>query len=359
MEHAFGSREPFQLGLEEELFLVREGTLELAHVSTIVLPRVQTTAGVVMHDTYEALVETASPVCAGAAEAGGHLQAMRSALRAAGATLLGAGLHPAGGFGDVVHVPQARYRRIAESMRGLVERTPTAAIHAHIGMPDPETAIRATNRMRSFLPVLQALAAHSPFWHGRDSGFATARAQLFRGYPRALIPPAFDDWQHYVEYVSEWVAAGDLPDYTFLWWDVRPHPRLGTLEVRAMDGQSRLESVIGLGALAHGLAVACAEGADTPPVSSGALTESSFRAGRDGLTARLYWQGALRPAAEVAAEALALARAHLDDVRPLEEVERILREGNGADRMRAAHSAGGLRETLALLARETAASAAA
>jgi carboxylate-amine ligase len=354
MDHAFGSRAPFQLGLEEELFLVSPGTLELAHVSTTVLPRVKTGAGVVMHDTYEALVETASPVCPGAADAGRNLQAMRSALRDAGATLLGSGLHPTGGFGDVVHVPQDRYRAIAESMRGLVARTPTAAIHAHIGMPDPETAIRATNRMRAFLPLLQALAAHSPYWHGRDSGFATARAQLFRGYPRALIPPPFDGWEHYVEYVEEWVTAGDLPDYTFLWWDVRPHPKLGTLEVRAMDAQSRLESVVGLGALVHGLALACADGAEMLPVTSGALTESSFRAGRDGLAARLYWRGTLRPVAEVAADALALARAHLDDDSPLEEVERILRDGNGADRMRAAHAIGGFRATLSLLARETA-----
>ena len=90
-------------------------------------------------------------------------------------------------FGDVVHVRGERYEQIHTSMRGLLERTPTCALHVHVGMPDPETAITVCNRLRAHLPLLQALAAHSPYWHGRDAGFATARSQLFRGFPRAVI----------------------------------------------------------------------------------------------------------------------------------------------------------------------------
>jgi carboxylate-amine ligase len=359
MDHAFGQRPAFELGMEEELFLVQPDTLELSHTSSLLLPRVDADAGSVMHDTYEAMVESASPVCADATRAGARLQALREAVRAAGGTLIGGGLHPAGAFGDVVHVPQDRYRAIAGSMRGLLRRTPTAAIHAHVGMPDSETAIRATNGLRAFLPLLQALAASSPYWHGRDSGFASARAQLFRGFPRAVIPRAFSGWEDYVEYVSEWTRAGDMPDYTFLWWDLRPHPKLGTVEIRAMDAQSSLRSAIGLTALVHGLALACAEGVELPAISSEALGETSFRAGRDGLAATLLWRGHLRPVHEVAREALGLARAHLADDSPLEEIERILREGNGADRMRAAHQRGGLRSVLEHLLEETAAPAAA
>ena len=117
-------------------------------------------------------------------------------------------------------------------MRGLVERTPTCALHVHVGMPDAETAIAVFNRLRGYLPLLQALAAHSPFWYGRDSGFATARAQLFRGFPRAVIPRPFANWDDYATTAAAWVEAGALPDYTYLWWDIRPHPRLGTVEVR-------------------------------------------------------------------------------------------------------------------------------
>src|SRR5215208_1634750 len=177
---------------------------------------------------------------------------------------IGAGIHPSGPFGEAPHVVSERYRVIGDQMRGLLRRTPTCALHVHVGMPDPETAIRACNRMRAHLPVLQALAAHSPFWHGVDSGFATARAQLFRGYPRADIPRAFADWEDYETTMSAIVAAAGVEDYTFLWWDIRPHPKLGTLEVRAMDAQARLGSVCGLAALVHGLATAAAQATRAP-----------------------------------------------------------------------------------------------
>jgi carboxylate-amine ligase len=225
-------------------------------------------------------------------------------------------------------------------------------------MPDPHTAIAVYNRLRAHLPLLQALAAHSPYWHGVDSGFATARAQLFRGFPRALVPPAFPSYHEYLDLIAWWQAAGDLPDYTFLWWDLRPHPRLGTVEVRAMDAQSRLASVAGLAALVHALAAACADGAAEIAPPTEALMESSFRAGRDGIDASVWWRGRLRPIRAVAVDALALAQPYARDLGgedALEEIERILREGGGADRMRAAHAQGGMPEVLAQLAAEAAA----
>ena len=353
MEHAFGRAAPFAIGVEEELLLVDAATLALDHDASALLARMD---GRVKPDLYEAEVETASPVSRDAAEATAALGEMRAALRRAGATPIGAGIHPDGAFGEAPHVPGERYAAIGESMRGLVRRTPSCALHVHVGMPEPATAIAAFNGLRGFLPLLQGLAAHSPFWHGRDSGFASARAQLFRGFPRAVIPPAFEDYGAYEAYVEDWLSAGDAPDYTYLWWDLRPHPRLGTVELRAMDAQSRLGAVCGLAALVHGLAVACAGGqAPAPPTGPG-LVEASFRAGRDGLAATLSWRDELRPLREVAGEALALARDHLPDPRPLEEVERILREGNGADRMRAAYAAGGMRAVLERLVAETAAS---
>jgi carboxylate-amine ligase len=357
VEHSFGRAAPFALGVEEELLLVDPDTLALDHRASELVPRLSER---VKYDVYEAEVETASPISRNALEAAAALGDVRAALRDAGATLMGAGIHPDGAFGDVVHVPEERYIAIADAMRGLLERTPTCALHVHVGMPDPETAIAAFNGLRTFLPLLQGLAAHSPYWHGRDSGFATARAQLFRGYPRAVIPPDFAGWEDYERYVTDWLRAGDVPDYTFLWWDVRPHPRLGTVELRAMDAQSRLRSVCGLAALVHGLALACADGAAPAPPPGPGLAETSFRAGRDGLRARIWWRDGLRPLTEVATEALALARPHARDAGAedaLEEVERILREGNGADRMRAAHAEGGMRAVLERLAAETAAQA--
>ncbi len=357
MEHSFGREADFALGIEEELLLVDGRTLGLAHVATDLLDRVESPSGEVQFELYEALIECSTPVVRNVPEGMETLAALRAALRAAGATLIGAGLHPTAEFGDVAHTQTPRTREIEASMRGLVERTPTGALHVHVGMPDPETAILVCNRLRAHLPLLQALAANSAYWHGADSGFASARSVVFRAFPRSTIPPTFAGWEHYADIVRWCVAAGDLPDYTFLWWDLRPSPNLGTVEVRAMDAQSRLESAAGLAALVHALALACAEGEEEAAPPSEALMESSFRAARDGLDATVWWRGRLTPVREIAADTLELARPYareLDGEDALEEVERIVREGGGAARMREAHAAGGMDAVLSRLAEETA-----
>jgi carboxylate-amine ligase len=312
--------------------------------------------GCVQPDYYAAMIELSSPICADPAEAIAHLNALRSAAHAAGATTIGAGLHPTGAFGDVVPYPATRYRLIADEMRGLQARTPTCALHVHVGMPDEEAAIRAFNGIRDHLPLLQALAANSPFWHGRDSGLATARAQLFRALPRSEIPTAFDSYDQYAEAVNALAEAGDLPDYTYLWWDVRPHPVLGTIEVRAMDAQSSLRSVTGLVALVHALARRAAD-EHGPWERREVLMESSFRAARDGLGATIWHDGAMRPVPEVARAAVKLGRPYARELGSdgaLDEVERLLVEGNGAMRQRVAYARGGMPGVLEALVWETA-----
>jgi carboxylate-amine ligase len=339
----FGRGPSFRLGVEEELLLVEAQSLALAHTASEVRPRLPPAGehGSFAPDTYEAELELKSPVSASAAEAIAHLRALRDALRNdAGAAAIGTGLHPDAPFGDVVHVAEGRYRAIVSMLRGLITRTPTAATHVHVGMPDPATAILAFNGLRRHLPLLQALAANSPYWYGIDSGFASARAQMFRAYPRSEIPRAFRGYDDYEGVVDAIVSTAEVEDYTYVWWDVRPHPRLGTVEVRAMDAQGDLATVGALAALIHGLALDEIDN-PRPAVQSGVLMESSFRAARDGLRATIWFDGALRGVPEVARTAVALAARHVDP-EPLEEVERILREGNGADRRRRAHASGGM-----------------
>ena len=192
-------------------------------------------------------------------------------------------------------------------------------------MPDEEAAIRAFNGLREHLPLLQALAANSPFWHGRDSGLASARAQVFRALPRSEIPTAFDSFDEYAESVEALATAGDLPDYTYLWWDVRPHPVLGTIEVRAMDAQSSLRTVTGLVALVHALARRAAE-EHGPWERREVLMESSFRAARDGLGATIWYDGTHASRARGGARAtVGLARPYARELgsdAALEEIER-------------------------------------
>jgi glutamate---cysteine ligase / carboxylate-amine ligase len=355
----FGLSPDFSLGVEEELLLVDRATHALDHGAVEILGRISVAEGDggVHPDYYAAMIELSSPICSDAAEAITFLNALRARARAAGATTIGAGLHPTGAFGDVIPYPAPRYRLIADEMRGLQARTPTCALHVHVGMPDEEAAIRAFNGVRDHLPLLQALAANSPFWHGRDSGLATARAQVFRALPRSEIPMAFESFDEYADSVEALATAGDLPDYTYLWWDVRPHPVMGTIEVRAMDAQSSLRTVTGLVALVHALARRAAE-QHGPWERREALMESSFRAARDGLGATIWHDGRMRPVPEVARIAIDLARPYareLGSEAALEEVERLLVEGNGAMRQRVAYARGGMPGVLGALVRETAA----
>jgi carboxylate-amine ligase len=356
MRHSFGRTADFTLGVEEELLLVDDDSHRLAHRSSELLAAMGLGERAVRHDIYEAQIELSSPACDEALEAARSLAGLRAALRDAGGTAIGAGIHPSAAFGDVRIVDERRYRHEAKRLQGLVNRTPDCALHVHVGMPDAETAIRVCNGLREWLPLVEALAANSPFWHGLDSGLGSSRRVLRRGFPRVDIPPPFRDFADYEEVVADTLAAAELDDYTLIWWEVRPHPRLGTVEVRAMDSQSSLATVASLAALVQGLAKYVAEDRPEGTTRHEVLAESSFRAGRYGVQARLYDGGSLRPAHELIARAVALARPHareLGSEAALDELERITRDGNGADRQRAAHRSGGMTGVLDMLAAET------
>jgi glutamate---cysteine ligase / carboxylate-amine ligase len=359
MEHAFGASEPFTLGVEEELLLVEPGAgHRLAHVAERVLPALDLPPGTAGYEAYAAELELRSPIGGTVGDGLDALARARAAARAAGATLLGAGVHPAGELGDARLVAKERYRRVEDDMRDLIRRTPECALHVHVGMPDPETAIRACNGLRVHLPLLAALAANSPFWFGRDSGMASARAALVRAYPGRGVPRSFRDFADYEHAVEAGVRAGGADDYTHLWWDVRPHPRLGTVEVREMDAQSGLRDVAALAGLVHCLARYEADRALPLDVPGEAIAWSAFRAARDGLDAQVLDEaGDVRPVPEVARGTLARLAglaSELDAFGALEEVERILADGNGAVRQRGAHARGGMPALLDELVARTA-----
>src|SRR5207244_5150851 len=184
-----------------------------------VIPKMGLPAAIAAHEAYAAEVELRSPPLRDTGEAIEALAGTRAAARDAGAVLLGAGVHPAGRLGDAPLVHHERYARVDDQMRGLIRRTPECALHVHVGMPDPETAIRAFNGMRRHLPLLQGHSANSPWWFGVDSGMASARSALVRAYPGRGIPRAFRDFDDYASTVAEAVRAGGLDDYTFLRWD--------------------------------------------------------------------------------------------------------------------------------------------
>jgi glutamate---cysteine ligase / carboxylate-amine ligase len=339
--------------VEEELLLVDPVSYALSHASSRVLEALGDTGSDIKHDLYEAQLEIASPPSDDVGEAVRAVRAHRREVANVGAVLLGAGVHPSAPFGDVEVVDEERYQRECRNLRGIVQRTPDCALHVHVGVPDDETSIVVYNALREHLPLLVALAGNSPFWHGVDSGFSCTRMVLRRAYPRTEVPPSFADWEDYQETVARVLEAGQVADYTFLWWDVRPHPKLGTVETRVMDAQSSLRDVEALAALVHGLALHAAEHGAPAPSAREAVAESAFRATRDGVEATLWSDGRLRPLAELAGEAVEIARPYAGDA--VADVMRIVREGNGADRQRRAFARGGMDEVLAELVAQTAA----
>jgi glutamate---cysteine ligase / carboxylate-amine ligase len=349
--HRFGQSEPFTVGLEEELLLVDRDTLALAHVADQVLERIELPRDRVDHEAFLAELEVRSEPAGSVREAVAQVLEGRRAALDSGATIMSAGLHPNAALFDVELVQSERYERVERQMRGLIKRTPECALHVHIGVPDPQGAVAAMNGLREALPLLHGLGANSPFWFGSDSGMASSRAAVIRAYPGRGIPPVLRSWDDYLEALQAVRVGGGPTDHTMVWWDARPQPRLGTVELREVDAQTSLDAAGAIAALARALVRRAVESPPREPAPEQALHWSSFRAARDGLDAEIYHGG--RPVPLRVAAGLVLAGLGREDPE-LELVEWIVREGNGADRQRAMHERGGMPGLLRYLAEATA-----
>jgi carboxylate-amine ligase len=362
IEDAFGSERPFSVGVEEELFLVDPVTGRQTNASAAVQKRLGPLEGQVERELHACQVELITDVCSTAGEAVETLGGLRRAVIETGAGLIGSGTHPSATEGRSEITDKERYERIRDLLGDAVA-TPVAGLHIHVGMPDAETAIKVFNGMRHHLPLLQALAANSPFRHGRDTGLASAREVTIRGWPRSGVPRAMRDYEDFQEMTQLLARAADVPDYTWFWWKMRPHPRLGTVEIRALDVQCTLQDLAGLVALVHCLA---RHEAEAEPVANSAtpaevLEEGSFRAARYGVRANLPdADGRLRPVSELLDAALTVARTYAGELGCEEELAilpAMLARGGGAGRQRAAYEIAGMDGLLRELSRLTGAGA--
>nr|MDQ3572657.1 YbdK family carboxylate-amine ligase [Actinomycetota bacterium] len=315
--------------------------------------------GLVGNEIFANELELRSSPAASASAAVEELTRLRRTVVVAGGELLGAGLHPGARTDDAKLIDTERATRVRAEMRGLITRTPECALHVHVGMPDAQTAVRVHNGLRSWMPLLCALAASSPYWFGQDSGLASARRALTRPYPGRGIPDPWPSFEAYRKRLGELATAGAPADYTLLWWDIRLHPALGTVEVREMDAQPKLEDVAAIGALIRGLACHEAE-ASSDPLPREAVEWSMFRAMRDGPQAEILNAGRLTGVREAAESALAFAAPHakqVGDEEALSGVKRIVEVGSAA-RQRRAFAGGQIPAVVDLLRAESAATTA-
>ena len=341
----------YTLGVEEEIMLLDPVDWSLAQSSDDVLALLSDELSAhTSPETHAAVLELATGVHFDVDGAVAELLALRrrlaDELRPTGLTVASAGMHPLTTWDETQISDAPRYRLLDESMRVLARREPTMALHVHVGVPDPEDAVRVLNALRRNSPIVLALSANSPMWQGRDGGFASTRTVMFQAFPRSGSPRVFADYADYVHAIDALIASTAIPDPSFVWWDVRLQPMLGTVEMRIMDAQSTLEDVAPLVALIQSLARLELEGEPSPAVvSPEVLAENRFLAARDGMDARLIDAGArcLTPARETLEALVAECRPHaraLGCAASLEQVLRLSRHG-GADRQRAivAHTA--------------------
>jgi carboxylate-amine ligase len=352
--HKFGTGKPFSIGLEEELFLVDPATGRQTNSSRAVLDRVYRTNdrladGRVEPEMHACQVELITGIHTNAGEAARALGDLRSAVVGTGAGLFGAGTHPTAEAGDAVITDKERYERI-HYLLGDAVLTPVAGLHIHIGMPDPETAVRAFNGLRRHLPLLQALAANSPFRHGRDTGLASAREVTMRAWPRSGVPRAMRDFADFVAMSEVVTRAAEVPDYTWLWWKVRLHPRLGTVEIRTLDAQTSLADTAALAAFVHCLArfeaYRMANANPSRELPPEVLEEGIFRAARFGVDAKLVdGDYSHRRVPEMVGSLIRDLGEHSDELGCADELaalSELVRRGGGAGRQRAIYEIAGV-----------------
>lgn len=341
-QHELGA---YTVGVEEEVMLVDPIHWGLAQRIESVLPRLPAGhSDRYAAETHESALELQTGVHSRVADAMEELTGLRhkldETLEPIHLQAAAAGTHPFAVWQETKVSSGERYEFVHGSMRELARREPTFALHVHVGVADPEDAIRAHNRMRVHLPLLLALSANSPFWQGRDTGLASARTPLFQAFPRVGIPRPFRDYADYTERVDLLIRTGAVPEPTFLWWDVRPQPRFGTIEVRVMDAQTLVHRNAGLTALTQCLTrLEVEEGhvSEDAIDQREALTENRFIAARDGIEAELIDSelGERVAVRKMLPDLLALCRPHAQELGCVAELETVLEllEGNsGAER---------------------------
>jgi glutamate---cysteine ligase / carboxylate-amine ligase len=319
-----GAASPWTVGIEEEVMLLDPRDWSLAsRIDDVLHALSRRVSDHAAAETHGSALELSSGPHATPHAAVEELVELRAGL-AADLSPLGlrgavSGTHPFAQWSDVEVSPGARYQSIYDSMRELARREPTFALHVHVAVPDPETAVRALRGLRVHVPLLLALSANSPFWQGRDTGLASARVPVFGTFPRVGIPRAFDDYAEYVEAIDVLLRCEAFPEPTFLWWDVRLQPRFGTIEVRVMDAQTRSADNAALAALIQCVVrlegcegYADEELARRPEV----LDENRFIATRDGVRADFIdpGSGARKPAHAVLDELLSACAPHAADL---------------------------------------------
>jgi len=345
LEHSF-SGPPFTIGIEEELMLVDAETLDLGQGIEAILEGVpDDITGHVKPELFQSVLEVATTPCENIAEAAAQLRDLRRCVTEVaernGFLVGAAGTHPFALAEDQRIVDRERYRELAAELGWIARQELIFGTHVHVAIDGADKAIYVADGIRRYLPLLLALSSNSPYWRGERTGMMSARTAVFRSFPRVGVPPHYGTWEIYSGRVELMMEAGAIDDYTYLWWDVRPHPNLGTVETRVFDQQTRLEDTVALSAmtlaLAHRLSALFDDGEPLIEVPTELVDDNKVRAALRGVEGELVDFPRRRsvPAPEMVRHLIGLLRGDAEELgclAELEAVEELITRGTGARR---------------------------
>src|SRR4026209_599502 len=336
----------FTVGVEEEFQIVDPQTWELrSHASELLASSSASLGEQIKRELHQSIVEVDTRICQNVPELREEIfrtrRELTSGAERVGLAVAAAGTHPFLDWQDQILSPGVRYDSIVEELQQLARSLLIFGLHVHVAVPDNQTAIDLMNAARSFLPHLLALSTSSPFWMGRDTGLKSCRTTIFRRFPRTGVPDHFSSWSEYENYIKLLVELHCIDDARKIWWDVRPHPMFGTLEVRVCDVTTRPEAAVMIAALTQAIIVKLhklyTRNLGFRLYRKALIEENKWRAARWGLDGQLidFGRRAEVPMRELALELLEFVDDVVDPLGSREAVNHIhavLRDGTSADR---------------------------
>jgi carboxylate-amine ligase len=349
LDHKFGSGDPYTIGVEEEYQLLDADTLDLVqHVETIL----EAVTGHELEarlnqELMQSVLEISTPVCHNAGDVMRWLTTLRGYVteiaNQRGTRVGSAGTHPFSLFERQRISAKDRYRALIDRLQYVARRELIFGMHVHVAVDDPEKAVKVVNGLLPHLAPLLALSASSPFWRGEPTGLASSRQIVFSAFPRSGPPPRFRDYADYAEVVGQLERSGCIADYTHIWWDIRLHPRLGTIEVRICDAVTRVEDAVAIAAYCQALVKQLCEqyeaGQEIPSYHRILTSENKWLAARYGLEAPVMDLASGKrnrvPVGRLIRRTVGELRPHareLGSERELEGILDILAKGSSAER---------------------------
>ena len=332
------------IGVEIELQLVDDNTLDLKNISPRILADMDKNfSNRIKYELFESMIEINTDVCSTVEESNkdirNTLNHLEEILKNYNASINCSSLHPFAKGKNQIISNNLRYKRIMQDLQIIGTRFITQGLHVHIGIDDCEKVIKVNNALRMYLPLLLALTTSSPYYEGEDTGLYSYRTKIFESLPLAGLPDYLNDWNHFTKLTNNLIKANIISSVKDLWWEVRPHPGFGTVEIRVCDIPINLEKIFALVALIQALVITIQNEEDYPNTHIQILESNKWQAVRYGLEGAFidpttYNKLSVRKAIENLCNLIEPAMISLKTIKYIKVIEEILRQGTGAKKQR-------------------------